>query len=123
MIGGINWNAVVAIIGLAVTLGGFILWLLRARFSGDFASKGDVAELGQRMDDIEARLRRMPTHEDVQGLGARLAAIEARAGAMESGLAAIGERVSGVRDGVARVERDLGLFLQAAIAEKGKPTL
>ena len=113
MIAGINWTGVGAIVGLVVTLAGFCVWLLRARFSGDFASRADVAGLGERMDGIERRLRDTPTHEDVRALGARLAAVE-------SASAAVSAEVRGVREGVARVERDLHLLIQHELG-KGKP--
>jgi hypothetical protein len=113
MIAGINWSAVAAIITVATAAAGLVVWLLRARLAGDFASRADVAQLGERMDEIDQRLSRMPTHNDVQQINARLSAVE-------SGFAAIGARVDGVREGVARVERDLGLLIQHELG-KGKP--
>lgn len=113
MIAGVNWPAIGAIVATVVTATAFVVWLLRARLQGDFASRGDVVQLGERMDTIDARLRSVPTHADVQQINARLMTVE-------SGFAAIGARVDGVREGVSRVERDLGLLLQHEL-NKGKP--
>lgn len=113
MIGGINWPAVAAIFGLAATVAGFVVWLLRARFAGDFASRGDVAGLGERMEKIEARLRDTPTHDDVRGIAQRLAAVEV-------GFANTSAEVRGVRDAVGRVERDLHLLIQHELGKNGK---
>jgi hypothetical protein len=113
MIAGINWSAVAAIAGLVVMLAGFAVWLLRARFAGDFASRADVAGLRESVDGIERRLRDTPTHEDVRALGTRLAAVEAAS-------ATVSAEVRGVREGVSRVERDLHLLIQHELG-KGAP--
>jgi hypothetical protein len=114
MIAGINWPAVAAIVTVAGAAIGLVVWLLRARLQGDFASRSDVAQLGERLDDVDARLSRMPTHLDVQQINARL-------GAVEAGFAAIAARVDGVREGVTRVERDLGLLIQHELGKGKQP--
>jgi hypothetical protein len=108
-----DWPKLAAIVALAGTLAGFIVWLLRARLQGDFASRGDVTALGERMDAIEARLATVPTHHDVQQINHRLSVVE-------SGVAGLGARVDGVREGVSRVERDLGLLLQHELGKAGQ---
>jgi hypothetical protein len=112
MMAGINWGAVSAIAGLVVMLAGFVVWLLRARFAGDFASRADVAGLRQSVDSIERRLGDTPTHEDVRGLVQRLTAVEAASGIVSA-------EVRAVREGVSRVERDLHLLIQHELGKQG----
>lgn len=94
------------IAGLAIA---WIKWRLsdvfasKADVSG-FASKGDVAGFGERLERIEAQMKGVPTHADVQHLALRISAVEAN-------IAAVGEQIRGVRDGVGRVENDLRLLL------------
>jgi hypothetical protein len=117
VIAGVNWTAVAAIMGVVVTLAGFCVWLLRARFQGDFASRGDVADLGERMGKIETRLRDTPTHADVSALSTRLAAVE-------TGVAVVSAELRGIRDGVTRIEHAVRVLHEHELAKarEGKGT-
>ena len=109
----ITWRDTAALLTVATIIGTMVVAWVRWQLRGDFAGKADIATLGTRMEDIETRLRAVPTHEDVRRISERL-------GTLESGFASVGGEVRGMREGIARVERDLHLLLQHELA-KGKP--
>lgn len=110
MIAGINWTGVAAIVGLVVTIAGFVVWVLRARFAGDFASRADVVALGDRMERIEKRVHDTPTHADFSALSARQSAVE-------TGVAVISAELRGIRDGVSRIEHEVRILRDHELAK------
>jgi hypothetical protein len=110
MIVDVNWPHVAAITVVVVTLTGFVVWLLRARFAGDFASRADVVDLGERMGKIETRLSDTPTHADVNALSHRLAAVE-------TGVAVVSAELRGIREGVGRIEHEVRLLREHELAK------
>lgn len=95
----------VLLLSAAGVIGGVVIAWIRLRLSGDFAGKADITALGAKINELEAKLSSVPTHDDVRRLGDRLSA-------METGVASIGAEVRGMRDGINRVERDLNILLQ-----------
>ena len=108
--GDMHLRDIVTLLTAACIVAGLAIAWIRWRLSDTFASKKDVAHVGDRLDEIEARLKDVPTHADVGRLAERISAVEAN-------VAAVGEQIRGVRDGVARVERDLHLLLQHELAK------
>ncbi|MDO9499023.1 DUF2730 family protein [Falsiroseomonas sp.] len=104
----------VLLLSAAGVIGGVVIAWIRLRLSGDFAGKADITALGNKINELEAKLNSVPTHDDVRRLGDRLSA-------MESGLATVGAEVRGMREGINRVERDLHLLLQHELAKQKAP--
>lgn len=97
-------------VGTATLLGGLVIGFIRWKLAGDFAAKSDVTALATRMSAMEQRLTQMPSHDDLR-------ALQARVGGLETQVAVVGEKVSGVKDVVVRVEHQLHLVSQHLIQE------
>lgn len=100
-----GWRDVAALIAAATVIGGLVIAWVKWRLSGDFASKGDIAGLSDRIKHVESTLIEVPKHEDLRRLGDRLTGVE-------TNVAAMGADLRGVRDGISRMERDVHLLLQ-----------
>lgn len=94
-----------ALLTIATVSGGLVIAWVKWRLSGDFAGRADIAAMNERLDTMDAKLRTVPTHDDVRRLSERLSH-------MEANVASIGADVRGLRDGISRVERDLHLLVQ-----------
>jgi hypothetical protein len=99
-------------IGVASLMGGLLLALIRYKLAGDFAAKSDVVALSTRMTAMEQRLTQMPSHDDLR-------ALQQRVGGLETQVAVVGEKVSGVAAIMVRVEHQLGL-VSAHLLQEGR---
>lgn len=95
----------VLLLSASSVIGGMVIAWAKWRLSGDFAGKSDIAALGGKISELEAKLNAVPTHDDVRRMGERLSALEI-------GVTSVGAEVRGMREGISRVERDLHLLLQ-----------
>lgn len=116
----LDWKEIAAIIAAATAIGGLLVAYIKFRLSGDFAKASDVTALGgdvttlsTKITALEQRIDRMPSHEDMRGLGARI-------GEVERGVAVVHTKVDGVADLLRRVERQTDLLVQHQINEDGK---
>lgn len=92
-------------VAVLTLLGGALVAFIRWKLAGDFAKSADVVRLEGRLAMVESRLDRMPSHDDLR-------ALQARVGGLEREVAQVGERVSGVADIMRRVEHQTNLLVQ-----------
>lgn len=116
----LDWRDAAAILASAAVASGFVVWILRAKFSEDFARKADFQGLGDRIERVEQQLRLSPTHADMRSVSERIGGVEARLGTVERDVGITAAEVRGVRDGVARVEADLRLLIQHQLGGETK---
>lgn len=88
--------------------GGALLGLVRLNMRGTFTSVRAHRELEQRVDAVEERVSRGPNHQDLTAMSLRLAEVERGVGVMSANL-------TGVREGVARVEHMTDLLVQTQL--------
>lgn len=101
----IGWRDIAAVLTSVTLMSGIVIAWVKYRLAGDFASKGDISDMSRRMEAIEAQMRQAPTHADMAKLSDRLSVVE-------RGVAVGNAELSGIRDGMARIERDLNLLVQ-----------
>jgi tetrahydromethanopterin S-methyltransferase subunit G len=101
--------AAIAVIGSAVS--GILYWLLRGRLSAVFVSRVEHDETLGRLKEIEARLELVPSRED-------LTRIQTTVSEMRHDVGVLTERSSGQKDSLARIERQLELFIQAQLEQE-----
>jgi membrane protein required for beta-lactamase induction len=109
----LEWRDLAAIVTTAVIVGGIVLAFLRFKLAGDFAARGDLAKVAQRVDEVEERLTKMPSHND-------LFALQMRVNDLDRAVAVVAERVGGVGQILARVEHQTGLLVHHQL-QKGSP--
>jgi hypothetical protein len=109
----LEWRDLAAIATTAVIVGGIVLAFLRFKLAGDFAARGDLAKVAQRVDEVEDRLAKMPSHND-------LSALQSRVNDLDRAVAVVAERVGGVGQILARVEHQTGLLVHHQL-QKGSP--
>lgn len=100
-----GWRDVAALLTSATIMSGIVITWVKYRLAGDFASKADIADMSRRMEGVEAQMRNAPTHADITKLSERLSIVE-------RGVAVGNAELGGIRDGMARIERDLNLLVQ-----------
>lgn len=105
MLQDIGWRDVAALLTSATIMSGIVIAWVKYRLAGDFASKADIADMSRRMEGVEAQMRQSPTHADMSKLSERLSIVE-------RGVAVGNAELGGLRDGMARIERDLNLLVQ-----------
>jgi predicted nucleic acid-binding Zn-ribbon protein len=105
MLQDIGWRDVVALLTSATIMSGIVIAWVKYRLAGDFASKSDITDMSRRMEGIETQMRQSPTHADMAKLSERLSTVE-------RGVAVGNAELGGLRDGMARIERDLNLLVQ-----------
>jgi hypothetical protein len=105
MLQDIGWRDVVGRLTSATIMSGIVIAWVKYRLAGDFASKSDIADMSRRMEGVEAQMRQAPTHADITRLSERLSVVE-------KGVAVGNAELGGIRDGMARIERDLSLLVQ-----------
>jgi tetrahydromethanopterin S-methyltransferase subunit G len=102
----VTWVTLAAGILTAATLaGGLVMAWIRWQLSADFARTADVSALGVRIGAVEDRLKAMPEHADLESLNLRL-------GRVERNVDVVAAELRGVRESIARVERDLHLLIK-----------
>jgi hypothetical protein len=105
MLQDIGWRDVGALLTSATIMSGIVIAWVKYRLAGDFASKSDIADMSRRMEGVEVQMRQSPTHADMAKLSDRLSVVE-------RGVAVGNAELGGIRDGMARIERDLNLLVQ-----------
>lgn len=105
MLQDIGWRDVVGLLTSATIMSGIVITWVKYRLAGDFASKSDITDMSRRMEGIEAQMRLAPSHADITKLSERLSTVE-------RGVAVGNAELGGLRDGMARIERDLNLLVQ-----------
>lgn len=119
----IEWNQILPIIGVATVLLAGVILYVRSKLDGVFAKTSDVAslrgEMEGRMEEmkgqieeargqiagVEKRLANMPDHADVRALDQRVAGVE-------RGVAVVDAKLTGVVQGVGRVEHMVDLLVK-----------
>ena len=105
MLQDIGWRDVAALLTSAAIMSGIVIAWVKYHLAGDFASKADIADMSRRMEGVEAQMRLAPSHADIIRLSERLSVVE-------KGVAVGNAELGGIRDGMARIERDLNLLVQ-----------
>lgn len=105
-----EWRDLAWIVAVGVAVGGALLAFLRLKLAGDFARAADVAALTGRMAAMEQRLTQMPSHDDLRVL-------QQRVGGLETQVAVVGEKLSGLGQIMVRVEHQVNLVSQHLIQE------
>lgn len=100
-----SWRDLGALLVTASLIGGIVIGWVKWRLSSEFASKGDVLDVQRRLDGIEHQMRLAPTHADFTSLSHRVAAVE-------RGVDVGNAELRGLREGQARIERDLSMLVQ-----------
>jgi 2,3-bisphosphoglycerate-independent phosphoglycerate mutase len=100
----LEWRDMAAIVTTAAVVGGIVLAFLRFKLQGDFAARGELAKVAQRVDEVEDRLAKMPSHSDLRALQDRVAELD-------RAVAVVAERVTGVHAILTRIEHQTGLLL------------
>jgi tetrahydromethanopterin S-methyltransferase subunit G len=109
----LEWRDMAAIVTTAAIVGGIVLAFLRFKLAGDFAARADLAKVMQRVDEVEERLTKMPSHND-------LSALQHRVNDLDRAVAVVAERVGGVQQILTRVEHQTGLLVHHQL-RKGVP--
>lgn len=107
-----SWPAVGAIATIVTVAGGMALLWLRNQLARDFTPLVAHNDLARRVNALEHDLRTAPTHSDITGLTARVAAVEGAVGVVKEG-------VDGIRDSLHRVERMTDLLLKHQLEKEG----
>lgn len=105
-----EWKDLAWIIGVMTLLGGLLLAFLRFKLAGDFAKAADLVLLNGRIAAMEQRLTQMPSHDDLRLL-------QTRVGGLETQVAVVGEKVTGLGAIMVRVEHQVNLVSQHLIQE------
>ncbi len=100
-----TWRDLGGLLVSATLIGGIVIGWVKWRLSSDFASKADVGDVQRRLEAIEQQMRLAPTHADFSGLSIRVAAVE-------RGVDVGNAELRGLREGQARIERDLSMLVQ-----------
>lgn len=108
----LSWETVLWVIGAVGTIGGVLLAGLRYGLAGSFATPASVAALAERVEMVEVKFTAVPTHDDIRQLSNRLSEVE-------RAVAVVGAQISGVHDGIKRLEADLRLLLQHHLPPPG----
>jgi hypothetical protein len=98
------------IVAVGVALGGLLLAFLRFKLAGDFAKAADLVVLSGRLTAMEQRLTQMPSHDDLR-------ALQGRVGGLETQVAVVGEKLTGLSQIMVRVEHQVNLVSQHLIQE------
>ncbi len=101
----VNWPAVGVISGVLSGTAGAIFMLLRTRFSTIFISRHEHQELVKRVEEIDERVSKAPSYEDIAKLADKLAGLSRE-------VAVVGESVGGVRASVSRVEHMMDMLVK-----------
>jgi hypothetical protein len=101
----IGWRDVGSVLASVTLMSGIVIGWVKYRLAGEFASKSDIEGMSRRMEGIEQQMRQAPTHSDMSKLSERLSIVE-------RGVAVGNAELGGIRDGMARIERDLNLLVQ-----------
>lgn len=105
-----EWRDLAWILAVSTLLGGMLLAFIRWKLGGDFARAADLSRLEGRLAMVEARLDRVPSHDDLK-------ALQARVGGLEREVAVVGEKVSGVAEIMKRVEHQTNLLVHHQLRE------
>lgn len=105
-----EWRDLAWILAVATLLGGTLIAFIRWKIGGDFAKAADMTRFEGRLAMLEARLDRMPSHDDLK-------ALQARVGGLEREVAVVGEKVSGIGQIMVRVEHQMHLVSQHLMQE------
>lgn len=105
-----EWRDLAAIVTTAVIVGGLVLAFLRFKLAGDFAARGDLMKAIDRIDEVEERLAKMPSHNDLRALQDRVAELD-------RAVAVVAERVGGVHEILKRVEYQVQLLVRHQLSD------
>lgn len=104
----LNPPTISAIMLIGSLLGLFALLWLKSRLSGEFTTKGEMADLktnmladlSKRLAAVEHDLRAAPTHNDIRQLSEKVGEAMAQVGI-------VAEAVKGMKEGVGRIDRSV----------------
>jgi len=106
----LEWRDMAAIVTTAAVVGGIVLAFLRFKLAGDFAARADLAKAVERIDEVEDRLAKMPSHNDLRALQDRVAELD-------RAVAVVAERVGGVHEILKRVEYQVQLLVRHQLSD------
>jgi hypothetical protein len=86
--------------------------LIRNNLRKSFVDTEVHGQLKKRVNDVEGKVGRLPSHEEWTKLGERVGVVEVKVGSTEAAL-------SGIRDGIDKVERMVGLLVKHQLDQKG----
>lgn len=107
-----EWKDLMWILGVGGLVSGALIAFVQWKLGSFFAKASDLVQIAGRVTSIEERLSKMPNHQDLQQL-------QARVGDVERGVAVVAERVSGLGEIMKRVEHQTGLLVQHQLREGG----
>lgn len=103
-----TWSDIGTVTAAGSVILGVLFWALRGRLGNDFVTKAAHDEMSQRLGKVEQRLQLSPSHAD-------FTAIVAQVSQVSKDVARIEERTDGLKESLARIERQLTLFVQARL--------
>ena len=106
-----GWRDIGTMLGIVGGVGAVVIGWIKYRLSPDFASKGDIEALGERIEKLEGQVSGVATQAD-------LGALRDRMGALEKEVGVTGAHVSGIREGVGRMEHELRLLTQHLLRQE-----
>jgi hypothetical protein len=109
----LNWRDIGAMIATSSIVGGAAIAFLRFKLAGDFARASDVQALGARMHAIEAKIGGMPSHDDIRLLTARVADLDRN-------VAVANAQIGGALELMRRVEHQTSLLLENELSQNGR---
>lgn len=105
-----EWRDLTWMLAVGALLSGALIAFVQWKLGAFFAKAGDVGRLEGRLAMVEARLDRVPSHDDLK-------ALQARVGGLEREVAVVGEKVSGVAEIMKRVEHQTNLLVHHQLRE------
>ena len=104
----LSWEDVAAIATVASIMMSLLFFALRGRLSSEFVTQEQHDSALERIDQLELKLANVPTHADFKAMTDKL-------GVLSEQNAVVKERLEGARDSLARIERQVSLFVQAQL--------
>jgi hypothetical protein len=114
MMGDFAWRDLAPVAIIATAGFGVAMVVIRANLAKDFARRGDMADLAQRLERVEVAVKGVPTHGDIRAVTDRVAAVETSVGIGNAQIAAAREDVRGV-------QHDLRLLLTHMMGREKAP--
>ena len=104
----IDWPSVAAMLTILAMFGGLTVMLLRAQLAKVFMTRGEALAITERLDQIDAKLRTVPSEDDFARLTSGVADVK-------KDVAVVSAQLAGLRDGTARIEHQLDMMMRAQL--------
>jgi hypothetical protein len=101
----VNWSEVLAIFTLLSGVAGIIFMLLRTRLSTIFVTRHEHAELVERVNDMDERVAKLPSHADIGALTEKVSTVS-------RDVAVVGATVDGASRSISRVEHMMDMLMK-----------